>query len=85
MLLSELTYYRSEFPKDVWDSLGEHGEDMSDRVQRYGGSRAVLHRPNPALVQEVAGQRRHGGGRRPAGSHAERGAHDGRLSERLHV
>ncbi len=58
---------------------------MSDRVQRYGGSRAVLHGPNPALVQEVAGQRRHGGGRYPAGSHAERGARDVRLSERLHV
>lgn len=58
---------------------------MSHSLQGHCGAQAALHRPHPALVQEVARERGQRGRGRAAGRRAQWHGHVGRLGERLHV
>lgn len=67
------------------NSLRQHGQDVSYSLHSHRGALAAVHGPHPALVQEVARQRRQGGGGRPTGCHAEGTPAAGRLREALHA
>lgn len=67
------------------NSLGEHGQDVSDSLHSHSRSLAALHGPHPALVEKVTGQRGQGGGGCPVGSHAEGDGTVGGLRKVLHV
>lgn len=69
----------------IVNSLGEHGQDVSNSLHGHSQSLAALHGPHPALVQEVTRQRGQGGGGCPVSCHAEGNSSVGRLRKVLHV
>lgn len=68
-----------------WDSLGQHGQDVSDGVQCHRQPLAALHSPHPAVVQEVAREGGQRGGGRAIGCHAQSSRGVGGRGKVLHV
>lgn len=67
------------------NSLGEHGQDVSDGLHGHSRPLAALHGPHPALVEEVTGQGGQGGGGCAVGCHVEGDGTVGGLRKILHV
>lgn len=67
------------------DSLGQHGQDVSDGVQCHRQPLAALDCPHPAAVQEVAGEGGQRGRGCPIGRHAQGSRGVGGLGKVFHV